>query len=209
MSALAQSAWTPPAADAAAGQAWTPPLADKAAGAGAPQGVAGHIENFAKNFWGQFVGAGEAMLHPIKAAESILPAQGALIQKGVDAMKRGDYVEAARHAIDYMIPGVGPSIDKAGDQAQSGDVSGGLGSAAGIAALTAAPGAMEAHAGGIAAGLETAGKLPRAVAAGAKAAGPDVATGGAAIAGGELLAHVPGMEWPARIGLGYPGARQV
>jgi len=44
--------------------------------------------------------------------------------------------------------------------------------------------------------------------AGIKAAAPKAAMGAALVGTGELLAKVPGMELPARIGLGYPGARQ-
>lgn len=54
--------------------------------------------------------------------------------------------------------------------------------------------------------------VPRAASAvgkGLKVAAPDLIGGGSMIAGGEILAKVPGMEWPARIGMGYPGARQM
>lgn len=43
----------------------------------------------------------------------------------------------------------------------------------------------------------------------AKAAAPDVLTGAAKVAGGELAAKIPGMEWPVRIGVQYPGVRQI
>src|ERR1035437_310199 len=63
---------------------------------------------------------------------------------------------------------------------------------------------------GAAAKVESAISRPvSAIGQGIKVAAPQVLGGGAMIAGGEALANVPGMEWPARIGLGYPGARQI
>lgn len=49
----------------------------------------------------------------------------------------------------------------------------------------------------------------KAVGTGLKVAAPDLVGGGSMIAGGEMLSHLPGMEWPARIALDYPGARQI
>lgn len=43
--------------------------------------------------------------------------------------------------------------------------------------------------------------------AAAKAGVPSMAGGAAMIAAGEGLGKIPGMEWPARIGMGYPGVR--
>jgi len=54
--------------------------------------------------------------------------------------------------------------------------------------------------------------VPKAVSAvgqGLKVAAPDLISGGSQVVGGEVLAKVPGMEWPARFGMGYPGARQI
>lgn len=67
--------------------------------------------------------------------------------------------------------------------------------------------------GGLAAGGAAAHFTPPnlspAIGAGIRAAAPDVLKGGAQVAAGEALARAPGMEWPARIGLGYPGAKQM
>lgn len=86
---------------------------------------------------------------------------------------------------------------------------------AGLGAMGASEGAQNLGedvaglgAGALAGGLAHP-RLSPAVGTGLKVAAPKLAGGGAMIAAGEGLAKVPGMEWPARIGLGYPGARQI
>jgi hypothetical protein len=175
------------------------------------------IERFAKGFWGNLVSTGQGMVnaveHPLDTVSNIGKAQDAVRLKGLDALKRGDYVEAARHALNYAIPVVGPTIDAQGDQAQSGDVAGALGGATALGVQGAAPGALEANAATIvpraADAASTLARVPKAALAGVKAGGPGVVGGAAMIAGGELMSRVPGLEWPARIGLAYPGTRQI
>src|ERR1700710_23169 len=108
-----------------------------------PKSAMDHVVNFAKNFWGDLANSGQSLvntvMHPIDTIAGIGKAQDAVRIKAQDAMKRGDYVEAARHAMSYAIPAVGPAIDARGDQAQSGDVSGALGGAASIGLQLAAP----------------------------------------------------------------------
>jgi hypothetical protein len=108
-----------------------------------PQSAMDHVVNFAKNFWGDLANSGQALIHtvahPIDTFTGIGAAQDAVRLKAQDAIKRGDYVEAARHALNYIIPMVGPGIDARADQAQSGDVSGALGGTTSMALQLAAP----------------------------------------------------------------------
>jgi len=108
-----------------------------------PKSPMDHVANFAKNFWGDLANSGQALIHtvahPIDTIQGIGAAQDAVRLKAQEALKRGDYVEAARHALNYAIPMVGPALDARGDQAQSGDVSGALGGTTSMALQLAAP----------------------------------------------------------------------
>lgn len=111
-----------------------------------PQGLMGHVANFAKNFWQDLATSGQGMVnmvaHPIDTVRNIGAGQDALRLKAEDALKRGDYVEAARHALSYAVPVAGPAIDARGDQAQRGDVSGAMGGATSLGLQLAGPEAL-------------------------------------------------------------------
>jgi hypothetical protein len=94
-----------------------------------------------------------AAAHPIDTAESALQQQGALYYKAKDAFKQGEYAEGARHAIDYLLPLIGPALDAQGDKAQAGDVAGAVGGTVGLATALAAP---DAASGAVAALKNTA-----------------------------------------------------
>lgn len=131
--------------------------------------------NFAKNAWGELVQQGASMVeaakHPIEAVKAIGSAQDALRLKAEDAFKRGDYAEGMRHALSYLIPVMGPSIDARGDQAQRGDVSGALGGATTLGLETAAGGVSPENALAAADAIRTAGTATvGAIKGGAKAA---------------------------------------
>jgi hypothetical protein len=66
-------------------------------------------------------------------------AQGDLANKAAASFKQGDYVAAARHGLDYLLPVIGPQIDQAGDLAQSGQYAKSAGQTAGIATNIAVP----------------------------------------------------------------------
>jgi hypothetical protein len=143
--------------------------------------------------------------HPLQTLTEIGKAEDKPRVDMMSAFKRGDYVEGLRHGVNWlmnMVPGVGTVSEKASDQAQAGDVAGGVGTDLGLltnlGVAAKAPGAIAAAPDAV-----------KAVAAGVKAGAPKVAGGATMIAGGEALGHVPGMEWPARIGMGYPGARTI
>lgn len=81
----------------------------------------------------------QATNHPIDTAGSLLTAQGEVGKKAYDSAKAGDFVSAARHGLDYLLPIIGPQIDRAGDLAQSGQFAKSAGATAGIATNIAAP----------------------------------------------------------------------
>lgn len=64
-------------------------------------------------------------------------AQGALYQKAEQSYKDGDYIAAARHMTNYLLPLIGPRLDEAGDYMQQGEYAKGLGATAdlGVQAL--------------------------------------------------------------------------
>lgn len=63
---------------------------------------------------------GQAILHPLDTLRAIGAAHEATFNKGVDAYRKGNYLEAARHFGDYLIPVVGPAIDTSTDKMQQG-----------------------------------------------------------------------------------------
>jgi hypothetical protein len=75
---------------------------------------------------------GEAVMSPVETVKGIGAAQGALYDKARDAYEKGDYVGAAAHFVNYLLPLVGPSLDVAGEKLREGDVGGGAGQAVGL-----------------------------------------------------------------------------
>jgi hypothetical protein len=84
-------------------------------------------------------GLAQAGAHPIETVRAVLGAQGDLADKAEDAFKKGNYVEGLQHAINYLIPVLGPQLDVAGNQLRAGNIAGGLGTTAGIATNLALP----------------------------------------------------------------------
>lgn len=74
---------------------------------------------------------------------NMLRAQGALYDKGKAAAAQGDYITAARHLVDWLIPVLGPALDDAADDMQAGRPWSGMGKTLGIGAQIAAPKAIE------------------------------------------------------------------
>lgn len=79
---------------------------------------------------------------PQHLVQGLLGAQGAVGQKMVDAYQQGDYVTSARHAISWLLPVIGPAIDKAADEMQQGKPWRGAGEALGLGLGIAAPEAI-------------------------------------------------------------------
>jgi hypothetical protein len=156
----------------------------------------GHQMNpvsIAKGIW-------QTVSHPIDAAKAYLEAKQKIVTDAETALSKGDWTGFVRHmqTAALPIPGIDTAIEQASNKWDSGDKAGALGDAAALVAQAA----IASQAPAIGRGLKATG-------AGIAAAAPDVAAGGAKVLAGEALAKVPGMEFPARIGLGYPGARQI
>ena len=85
---------------------------------------------------------GNALLHPLDTAKAISAAQGALYDKARESYAKGDYVTAARHLVDYLLPIVGPTLDTAADRMQAGQYAAGAGDAVGLGLSIAGPQAL-------------------------------------------------------------------
>src|SRR5216110_3213852 len=57
----------------------------------------------------------QAVQHPIDTVKAIGAAQEVPFRKAQASYEAGDYGTAARHFIDYLLPLVGPVLDKAAD----------------------------------------------------------------------------------------------
>lgn len=90
----------------------------------------------------QAKGIAAAVSDPGAAVSGMLSAQGDLATKAKQSFDQGDYVGGIRHAVNYLIPLIGPELDKAGDKAAAGKVAEATGETLGIAANIAAPGAI-------------------------------------------------------------------
>jgi hypothetical protein len=142
---MAAAAFTPPSLDQHEGPAdgFTPPPLDS------HEGVAGNpIERFAKNFWDQVnpLALGNAMIeaakHPLDTLDAAGKAMAKPLYDGIKAVHEGNYTEAARHFVNYGLnasPGVGSTLDAAGNQMEQGDIAGGAGKTAGLATAMLAP----------------------------------------------------------------------
>ncbi len=83
-----------------------------------------------------------AVQHPVDTVKAIGAAQGAVFDKAKASYAAGDYGTAARHFIDYLLPLVGPVLDKAADASQAGHVAAGAGDAIGLGLSLFAPSAI-------------------------------------------------------------------
>lgn len=80
---------------------------------------------------------------PVQTMKQIGAAQGALFDKAKAAYQQGDYVTAARHFVDYLLPIVGPGLDVAADKMTQGRPYEGAGEAIGIGLSLFGPKALE------------------------------------------------------------------
>ncbi len=155
------------------------------------------------------VNAGE---HPFQTAQSYMEQTDAIRRKAIEAFHRGDYQEAAQHAMHYVlngIPGFGARLDEAAAKGREGDVGGMLADTASIATdYVAAPKVLGATVNK----LTDPGVLPLpeevvpATKAAAKAAAPDVAAGAGKIAAGAILDE---MGVPSHYGTLIGGTRGI
>src|SRR6185312_16848710 len=77
--------------------------------------------------------------HPIDTATKMLQNQDQPRIAAEEAFKKGDYATGVRQVLNYLLPVLGPSSDRAGDLLQSGQTAKGVGATAGILANVAAP----------------------------------------------------------------------
>lgn len=64
--------------------------------------------------------------------KSVFPTE--ILLKAKDALQQGDYVTAARHFIDYILPVIGPALEHPADELQQGKYAAGIGDALGLGA---------------------------------------------------------------------------
>lgn len=84
----------------------------------------------------------QTVTHPVRTAQGILQAQGELEQRAEEAFKKGNYVEGARHVINYLLPFIGPRLDEAGNYMQQGEYAKGVGATLDVAGQTFGPKVM-------------------------------------------------------------------
>jgi hypothetical protein len=87
-------------------------------------------------------GMADVAAHPIDAIKAYGAANSHLADKAKESFQKGDYAEGLRHSLGYLLnglPGVGSTIDEAGDKAHAGDLPGALGETAGFATMALAP----------------------------------------------------------------------
>lgn len=73
-----------------------------------------------------------AIAHPIDTVQGILANQQVPYDKMKASFNEGDYGTAARHALGYAIPVLGPMLDEQSDKAQQGNVAGAVGGTLGM-----------------------------------------------------------------------------
>jgi hypothetical protein len=159
---------------------------------------------------------------PLAAGKGYIQQQNDLAGKATDSFKKGQYLDSVRHGLMYMlngIPGVGALLDQAGNKAENGDYKGAVADTGALAtyllegkaigsgtqALTE-PGAITQP---IVNAARKVGDVSAATGAAVKAATPGVVGGLATVGAGEVLSKIPGMEWPARLAVAWPGARMI
>jgi hypothetical protein len=89
---------------------------------------------FLSELWNQInpMNMVHAAQHPIDTAHAVLQGQGELATRASQAFKQGDYGEAARLGVDYLLPIIGPQIARAQEMAQKGNYAGAAGASTGI-----------------------------------------------------------------------------
>jgi hypothetical protein len=83
--------------------------------------------------------------HPLDTLKQMAQGQGELAVRAKNELANKDYVRGLTHAVEYLMPGLGPTLARAGDQLNSGDYAGGAGTTVG-AAIPIIAGAPEGRA---------------------------------------------------------------
>ncbi len=196
------SVWKPVTEDTSA---WKPV-------AEAPKEKPGALERFGTGLYKSTVGpVVDAVQHPGEALKSL--ADVPAMEEIAKHIKEGNYGHAALAIGKYAaekLPGsrqIMQGVQTAEPVAQDvkeGNLAGAAGRVTGTAAMAAAP-ELLGRAGAALADTKVGAGLKGAV----TAAAPDLASGAGMIAGGEALAQVPGMAYPAHIAMAYPAAKLI
>jgi KTSC domain len=72
-------------------------------------------------------------VHPVDALKAMAAQQGELGERAGKELQNGDYVRGLTHGVEWLLPGLGPVLAKSGDQLESGDIAGGIGTTLGAA----------------------------------------------------------------------------
>lgn len=88
--------------------------------------------------------AREAVTHPIATGQRVLQGQGQLLEDAKAEYAKGDYGQAARKFVHYLIPLLGQDMDTASEHFEAGNTARGLGATVGIGTNVAAPEAIGA-----------------------------------------------------------------
>lgn len=140
-------------------------------------------------------------LHPLDTLKAMATLQGELGERAKKELANKDYVRGLTHGIEWLMPGAGPVLAYAGDQLESGDIAGGVGTTLGAAATllagVKAPAIAEGASSAASAAADTGAAAVRASARGVnqalvKAPGTIGGTVGAAV--GAKLGGATGAE---------------
>src|SRR5262249_7788954 len=71
--------------------------------------------------------------HPVDALKQMAAQQGELGLQARRELANKDYVRGLTHAVEYLLPGIGPNLAQAGTQLEQGDIAGGAGRTLGAA----------------------------------------------------------------------------
>src|ERR1700685_2914958 len=99
----------------------------------------------AKSFWQQInpvsgvQGAAQAVNHPIKTYMTDAGNRQTAMNNAESEFKKGNYAAGMGHALNAIIPFVGPQMEQAGNQIAAGDVGKGVGTSLGLGVNLAAP----------------------------------------------------------------------
>jgi hypothetical protein len=114
----------------------------------APQGLVDQVKGFGTGVWNVLnpvaaVKAGiQAGSHPIETGKQMLQQQGQMGEDALVAYGQGDYPRAVRKGAAWLLPVVGPALDRAADKMEAGQYGEGVGEAVGIGVGAVGPGKM-------------------------------------------------------------------
>lgn len=110
------------------------------------------LGDVAKGYWGHMTRTGEGMVnavaHPLDTAKGVLQSNEGLADEASKAFHEGRYADAVRHGIGYVLnglPGVGATLDEAGNKAAAGNVGEAIGETGSLATQMLGPKLLADH----------------------------------------------------------------